>query len=280
MMLLIHVPSISSSMYQTITGSNEYNKFIHDSPWGYITLASTSILIILIVAILSRLIYPKLSSKELGTIINLGSMKAFLGGFLLCLLTIVAYITLGVITSGVTYVGMWVVGFSAKEIMGFFLSSLTVGLIAAIAEESYFRGFIIANLRLVIDRRWIWIMISMLFFIPSNLYEGIYLLDICTIICTGILLGYLYSISNSIWLAAGFHFANHFLLEAIINIIHNPYYGGPVIFLFEQQNNITVNGFVAGSSMNLFVCITYILTLIVLCFLKKGKFNNEDKTNL
>ena len=131
--------------------------------------------------------------------------------------------------------------FSAAEIW----KSLTYGILAFLlvgfGEEALFRGYIQKRLMLSFGDKWA-LLVSSLIFMAAHLLTYGRLLDFIDVALGGAILGYLYILTDSLYLPAAYHFIYDFIQVNIVKLQNYEHYKGAVLYLFENTGDVVIGG--------------------------------------
>jgi uncharacterized protein len=135
-------------------------------------------------------------------------------------------------------------------------------------EEAVFRAYIQNHIVEMIGNKY-GLAISALIFAGVHLFTYVNLLDIIDVFLAGIILGYAYILTKSIYLPAVFHFMWDFLQVNIFRIQNYEYYTGPVLVLFNNAGDLIINGFNLGNKLELVFIIVEIMILALMRIYRK-----------
>lgn len=153
--------------------------------------------------------------------------------------------------------------FSIAEIM----RSLGYGLLAFIlvgfGEEVVFRGYIQKKLMLSIGNKGA-LLISSLIFMAAHILTYGKLLDFIDVALGGAILGYLYILTDSIYLPAAYHFIYDYLQVNIIRLQDYEHFKGAVLYVFNNSGDVVISGFNYGNIIEVSFIIAELIVLILL----------------
>jgi len=140
-----------------------------------------------------------------------------------------------------------------------FLELLINNFLISISEELFYRCFIFISLLKIMKGVFLPALISSILFTSvhiASIVEGYVLISLINIFIGGVLLCYLYHLTNSIWTSIGFHTANNTLSHVI---------------LYPKQ----IHDYAYINSLVLYTCLLGTFLIIIFLFV-----NNRIKSNL
>lgn len=145
--------------------------------------------------------------------------------------------------------------------------SLGYGLLAFIlvgfGEEAVFRGYIQKRLMLSMGNKWA-LFISSLLFMLAHVFTYGKLLDFMDVALGGVILGYLYILTDSLYLPAAYHFIYDYLQVNIIRVQDYEYFKGGVLLIFNNSGDVLISGFNLGNVIEISFIIAELIILILL----------------
>ena len=246
-----------------------------------ILILMDSIGIALVIAFIYFIDKKKSPLKELGLLPVKGAIKSFSKGASLsivisigivaCLLVfgLSRFVSTGFSSYGTTAVAISVIAF------------LITDLVVAFFEEMFFRGYI---QRLLVDNYSVAVglvgasIIFALFHLPNDFR----LAPILTIFLAGIILGYLYIKSGSLYMSIGFHFTWDFLAMAIFQIgTSTMSMGANPILLFSAPSNVVIDGIDIGGAddcIQMIIVAAMFLAIYVYYRVKEKRAGTKNKS--
>ena len=153
--------------------------------------------------------------------------------------------------------------------------SLILFLIIAIVEEVLFRGYILNNLMLSINKYYALFLTSFIFSLLHFFNPNFSWISLISIFLAGLVLGISYIYTKNLWLPISLHFSwNLFQSLFGFNVSGKDYYS--IIELSIKSEN-HFNGGKFGYENSIMLIIAEIITLIFLFYYRKPK-NNINKT--
>lgn len=145
--------------------------------------------------------------------------------------------------------------------------SLFYGILAfmlvGFGEEALFRGYIQKRLMLSIGNKWA-LLVSSLIFMAAHLLTYGKLLDFIDVALGGAILGYLYILTDSLYLPAAYHFIYDFIQVNIVKLQDYEHYKGAVLYLFENSGDVVIGGVNYGNVIEVSFIIVELIVLILL----------------
>ncbi|MGE5631810.1 MAG: lysostaphin resistance A-like protein [Caulobacteraceae bacterium] len=251
-------------------GASELMDTLTKSPGYLFAVSAYNLLIIFIV----RLFWRYSDKKDPG-IMGLGwkrnSLKLFsigiAGGTVEMLLIILVSLAAGTLwfqSSGLAI-------FTTQEILKSLFFGILTFVLVGFGEETLFRGYIQKRLMLVIGRGWA-LLISSLVFTAAHLFTYAKPLDFIDIALGGVVMGYLYMLTDSLYLPAGYHFMFDFIQVNIAKLQEYEYYKGAVMFIFNNSGDLVISKVNFGNIVEVsFVAVELMLLALFYIFRDKIK---------
>ena len=151
------------------------------------------------------------------------------------------------------------------------LAFILIFIFVGFAEELLSRGYIIGAMEVSSNNKWFAVMVSAVIFSLMHYgNNGFSLIPFLNIFLVGILFGFMYVKTKSIWLSTGFHITWNFFQGCIYGM---PVSGITTPKLYEMTfvGNSILNGGTFGPEGGLIVTMVIILMLVSLIFLIKNK---------
>lgn len=234
----------------------------------YIILMFSQEIVLILTPILS---WKVLFKKDLSLIglkaLNKKEVKNLILGLVMGIAAItLAFILIIISKSGVLVNSLLEPRFSLSLVV-YFILFIFVGF----AEELLSRGYIIGAMEVSSNNKWFAVMVSAVIF--SLMHYGnnwFSLIPFLNIFLVGILFGFMYVKTKSIWLSTGFHITWNFFQGCIYGM---PVSGITTPKLYEMTfvGNSILNGGTFGPEGGLIVTMVIILMLVSLIFLIKNK---------
>ena len=150
----------------------------------------------------------------------------------------------------------------SKIVISMILGIITF-LMVGFGEETVYRAYIQNHIVDMIGNK-CGLVISALIFAGVHLFTYGKLLDLLDVFLAGIILGYAYILTKSIYLSAVFHFMWDFLQVNIFRLQDYEYYTGPVLVLFNNTGDLVINNFNLGNKLELVFIIVEIMILVLM----------------
>ena len=234
----------------------------------YIILMFSQEIVLILTPILS---WKVLFKKDLSLIglkaLNKKEVKNLILGLVMGIAAITLAFILTIISkSGVLVNSLLEPRFSLSLVV-YFILFIFVGF----AEELLSRGYIIGAMEVSSNNKWFAVMVSAVIFSLMHYgNNGFSLIPFLNIFLVGILFGFMYVKTKSIWLSTGFHITWNFFQGCIYGM---PVSGITTPKLYEMTfvGNSILNGGTFGPEGGLIVTMVIILMLVSLIFLIKNK---------
>jgi uncharacterized protein len=210
----------------------------------------------------------KRSIGELGFNITRKTGVQALYGILVAIGAIVLIIMFGAGFGIISFQSLGVDVYGDSKIAISMILGIITFLMVGFGEEAVFRAYIQNHIVEMIGNKY-GLAISALIFAGVHLFTYVNLLDIIDVFLAGIILGYAYILTKSIYLPAVFHFMWDFLQVNIFRIQNYEYYTGPVLVLFNNAGDLIINGFNLGNKLELVFIIVEIMILALMRIYRK-----------
>ncbi|MHB1391891.1 MAG: CPBP family intramembrane glutamic endopeptidase [Clostridia bacterium] len=153
--------------------------------------------------------------------------------------------------------------FSSAEIQKSLIYGVLAFLLVGFGEEALFRGYIQKRLMLVMGNKWA-LFISSLIFMAAHILTYGKLLDFIDVVLGGLILGYLYILTDSLYLTAAYHFIYDLIQVNIIKLQDYEHFKGAVLFIFNNSGDIVVSGVDYGNVIEVSFIIAELIVLALL----------------
>jgi uncharacterized protein len=211
----------------------------------------------------------RFSWRELGLTFSPRAAKMFAAGIIVNALTGLAIIGT-IVLSGLQNVEInGLAEYGLPAVAGSLALTVVIMLAVGIGEETLFRGYIQTDLMRKYG-------VAVALVVTSLIFAGIHIfflisgqevspLSIAGIFFAGLVMGYLYVITGTIWASIGFHFLQDVLAAGVFLTGDLPYVSYPV-FTFSKAGNVVMAGINLGSRDNLVNIAALIVLLAVLYY--------------
>jgi membrane protease YdiL (CAAX protease family) len=190
-----------------------------------------------------------------------------LGGTLEIGLIILLSLGLGTLWFGSSGLGL----FSTLEIRKSLIYGILAFLLVGFGEETLFRGYIQKRIMLSFGNKWA-LIISSLIFMTAHLLTYGKLLDFIDVALGGAILGYLYILTDSLYLSAAYHFIYDFIQVNVVKLQNYEYYKGAVLYLFENSGDVVLGGINFGNIIEVsFIVVELAVLALIYIFRYKIK---------
>lgn len=153
--------------------------------------------------------------------------------------------------------------FSSAEIQRSLLYGVLAFLLVGFGEEALFRGYIQKRLMLAMGNRWA-LFISSLIFMAAHILTYGKLLDFIDVAVGGVVLGYLYILTDSLYLTAAYHFIYDLIQVNIVKLQDYEHFKGAVLYVFNNSGDIVVSGVNYGNVIEVSFIIAELIVLMLL----------------
>ncbi|HYE83572.1 MAG TPA: CPBP family intramembrane glutamic endopeptidase [Clostridia bacterium] len=156
--------------------------------------------------------------------------------------------------------------FSGAEIQMSLLYGILAFLLVGFGEEALFRGYIQKRLMLAIGNKRA-LLISSLIFMAAHILTYGKLLDFIDVALGGVILGYLYILTDSLYLPAAYHFIYDLIQVNIVRLQDYEHFKGAVLFIFNNSGDVVISGINYGNVIEVsFVIIELVVLLLLYSF--------------
>ena len=206
---------------------------------------------------------------RLGFAFRKGVWKELGAGILAAIAAIALIIFFGQGLRIIAFDSMGTRYFSNPQILRIMLISLFTFLLVGFGEEAVYRSYIQNHLTDIAGRRY-GLLIAALIFMGAHVFTYGKVLDFIDVFLAGVLLGYMFHLTKSIYLPAAFHFMWDYLQVAVFRIQDYDYYKGPVLVVFRNVGDLVISNFNLGNQLEL-VFILVELMLLALLHTQRGR---------
>jgi uncharacterized protein len=159
--------------------------------------------------------------------------------------------------------------FSSTEILKSLIYGILAFLLVGFGEEALFRGYIQKRLMIVMGNRWA-LFISSLIFMAAHILTYGKLLDFIDVALGGVVLGYLYILTDSLYLTAAYHFIYDLIQVNIVKLQDYEHFKGAVLYVFNNSGDIVVSGVNYGNVIEVsFIIVELIVFMLLYTFRHK-----------
>jgi membrane protease YdiL (CAAX protease family) len=153
--------------------------------------------------------------------------------------------------------------FSINEILKSLAFGILAFLLVGFGEEALFRGYIQKRLMLTLGNKWA-LLISSLIFMAAHILTYGKLLDFIDVALGGVILGYLYILTDSLYLPAAYHFVYDFIQVNIVKLQEYEHYKGAVLYIFNNSGDVIIKGFNLGNVIEISFILAEVIVLILI----------------
>jgi membrane protease YdiL (CAAX protease family) len=145
-------------------------------------------------------------------------------------------------------------------------------LMVGFGEEAVYRSYVQNHIVDMLGNKF-GLIISALIFMAVHLLTYGKVLDLVDVFLAGIILGYGFILTKSIYLPAAFHFMWDFLQVNIFRLQNYDYYKGPVLIIFNNTGDLIINNYNYGNKLEI-IFIAVELLILVLMHIYKNKISS------
>ncbi len=220
----------------------------------------------------------KQNIKELGFARTNKVLHQLLLGILAPIVAIAAIIIFGSLFKIISFSGYGFDMFSTSQIMWALVIGIITFLMVGFGEEAVYRSYIQNHLVKMIGSRY-GIIVGALIFAVAHLLTYFKVLDLLDVFLAGIILGYAFLLTKSIYLPAAFHFMWDFLQINIFRMQDYSYYKGPVIVMYNNAGDLIIKKYNFGNQLEVIFIIVEIVILVLMYIYrnKLSKLSEESK---
>jgi len=201
-------------------------------------------------------------------------------GILLATINMVVFTLFAVCSGLFSYGSETVSDFSTSVVVEFVICGLVYSFITGYCEELLHRGIIYKQLNKACPKYSLYIC-SFLFMMTELSGSQFKLIDYVGVFLAGVFFCYLYDVSSSMFLSAGFHSGVHFLLLMVTKFQGVDIYQGPMFMIFNPSNDFVVGGISLGSPYGIVTAVINMLGIVILTIYKKKKnIKSEAELNM
>jgi membrane protease YdiL (CAAX protease family) len=153
--------------------------------------------------------------------------------------------------------------FSSAEILKSISYGILAFLLVGFGEEVLYRGYIQKRLMLAMGNRWA-LFVSSLIFMAAHIMTYGKLLDFIDVALGGVILGYLYILTDSLYLSAAYHFIYDLIQVNIVKLQDYEHFKGAVLYIFNNSGDIVVSGINYGNVIEVSFVIVELVVLLLL----------------
>jgi len=205
----------------------------------------------------------KRRTAELGFGYSHKTRAQILCGILTAIGAVLLITILGAGFGFISFQGLGTDIYSGSQIAASLLMGVITFLMVGFGEEGVYRAYIQNHIIDMLGNKRGLVVSAFIFMAVHMLTYG-KLLDLMDVFLAGIILGYAYILTRSIYLPAAFHFMWDFLQINIFRLQDYEYYTGPALVLFNNKGDLIMNNFNLGNKLELVFIIVEILILILM----------------
>lgn len=201
--------------------------------------------------------------KELGFARTSKVPKQLLLGILTAIAAVAGIIIFGALFKIISFDSYGIAVFNTKQIIWALIMGIITFLMVGFGEEAVYRSYIQSHLVKMLGSRY-GLIIAAIIFAAAHLLTYVKPLDLLDVLLAGIILGYAFLLTKSIYLPASFHFMWDFLQINIFRMQDYSYYKGPVLVIFNNAGDLIINKYNFGNQLEVIFIIVEIIILILM----------------
>lgn len=262
---------IMSAVIYGITGSYPTGEELFgslDSSPEYLLVASTYNIFAIAMVFLFWKYVDHQDTAVVGLRIRPSSLKLFGTGLLLGAIEIIMVIIISLSTGTLWFDKSGIEIFSTAELLRSLFWGGMAFILVGFGEEAVFRGYIQKRLMLSVGNRRALAASTLLFMAAHVLTYG-KLLDFIDVALGGLIMGYLYILTDSLYLPAAYHFVFDYLQVNIARLQDYEYYKGAVLYIFNNTGDFTLSGVNCGNIIELSFIAAELIMLMLLYTLRR-----------
>jgi len=158
--------------------------------------------------------------------------------------------------------------YSTAELQSSLLYGFLAFVLVGFGEEVVFRGYIQKRLMLSLGNKWA-LPVSSMIFMAAHVFTYGKLLDFIDVGLGGIVLGYLYILTDSLYLPAAYHFIYDYLQVNIVRIQEYEHFTGGVLYIFNNSGDVIISGVNYGNVIEISFILAELIILALLYVFRK-----------
>ena len=235
----------------------------------YLFIVSIYNIFVIMVTYLFWKYADKRSTETIGLKWRKNSLKMFGLGLLGGSLEIILIILLSLLMGTLWFQNSGFQMFSIAEIQKSLFYGILAFLLVGFGEEALFRGYIQKRLMLAMGNKWALLISSLIFMVAHILTYG-KLLDFIDVALGGVILGYLYILTDSLYLPAAYHFIYDLIQVNIVKLQDYEHFKGAVLYVFNNSGDVVVSGLNYGNVIEVSFIIAELIVLLLLYLFRAG----------
>jgi uncharacterized protein len=214
--------------------------------------------------------------RRLGFARTNHTIKQILWGIIGAVAAVAAIIFFGIIFGIISFNSIGISTFTISQIAIALLVGLFTFLMVGFGEEAVHRAYIQNHLVDLVGNKY-GVLISAMIFMAAHLMTYGKVLDLLDVFLAGLILGYCFILTKSIYLPATFHFMWDFLQVNIFRLQTYDYYKGPVLFIYNNSGDLIINNYNFGNKLEL-IFIMVELMILSLIYLNRKRLSGLAAT--
>lgn len=228
---------------------------------SFLMFTSMYNLIAIVVVVVFWRFADKQPARRLGYARSKNTIWQLLLGLLGAAAAIGVVIVFGSISHVISFQSMGTASFAPSQIVTACIVGILTFLMVGFGEETVYRAYIQNHLVDLVGSRY-GLVLSALIFAGAHLFTYGKILDLIDVFLAGIILGYAFMLTKSIYLPAAFHFLWDYLQLSIFRIQNYDYYKGPVLLIFNNAGDLVINNYNLGNKLEVVFIIVEIMLLL------------------
>jgi membrane protease YdiL (CAAX protease family) len=230
---------------------------------GYLFVASSYNIFVIMITYLFWKFIDKRNTEIIGLRWKKNSLKLFGLGLVGGTLEIALIMLLSLLMGTLWFQSSGFRIFSIAEMQKSLFYGILAFLLVGFGEEALFRGYIQKRLMLAMGNKWA-LLISSLIFMAAHILTYGKPLDFIDVALGGAILGYLYILTDSLYLTAAYHFIYDLIQVNIVKLQDYEHFKGAVMYVFNNSGDVIVLGINCGNVIEVSFVIVELLVLVLL----------------
>lgn len=198
-------------------------------------------------------------------------------GIIAAIAAMTLIIIFGITFKIIRYEGLGTIAFAPSQIIASLIIGIITFLMVGFGEEAVYRSYIQNHLLDIAGSRY-GLTIAALIFTGVHLFTYGKVLDLLDVFLAGLILGYAFILTKSIYLPAAFHFMWDYLQLSIFRLQDYEYFTGPVLVIFNNVGDLIVGGYNLGNKLEIGFIAVEIMILSLMFVYREKIAKLEDKT--
>lgn len=210
----------------------------------------------------------KQDKSRLGFSKTANTGKQIFWGIFAAVAAVAAIILIGTLSGIISFNSIGTSNYAVPQIIVAMFMGLITFLLVGFGEEAVYRSYVQNHIVDMLGTK-VGLSVAALIFMIAHLGTYAKPLDLLDVFIAGIILGYAFVLTNSIYLPAAFHFMWDFLQLSIFRLQNYEYYKGPVLLLFNNSGDLVINNYNLGNKLEVVFILVELLILALMYFYRK-----------